>query len=150
MATPLKFKVGDKCRVIKGFEDKCGSFYQPDARYIIITEIVGNNPYYRYDVYNNDDKKITWCSFCFKDEHLELFTGVNKISFMTNLIEKIKMMTKGEPDKTFIKVGITDKEDNLTPDGQAAYLNWKFQQDKAAFNIEVAQPLLAEIEKETK
>ena len=67
---------------------------------------------------------------------------------MTNLTTRLKLLTKGEPAKTFIKTGITNEQDILTPEGTELFLNWLFKKNKADFNKEVATPLLEEEEKE--
>lgn len=76
------------------------------------------------------------------------YKPINK-SFMANLIDKVKMMMKGEPNKTFFKLGITDKEDDLTSEGKELFINFLFKRTSEEFNKEVAQPLLAEQEKES-
>lgn len=57
---------------------------------------------------------------------------------------------RGEPEKTFFKLGITDENDELTADGMALYQNWRFQQDKAQFKTDVADPIVEAQEEEKK
>lgn len=80
---------------------------------------------------------------------LTLIERENSMKNMS-LVQSFKLLLKTEPEKTLMKVGITDEQDNLTTDGKALYDAWKFQQDKAAFTAAVATPLLADQEAEKK
>lgn len=72
--------------------------------------------------------------------------GVTKI--MSSLLDKVKLLTLGEPEKTFRKLGIQDSNGDLTVEGKALYDAWKFKKDQDAFRLEVADPLLKEMEDE--
>lgn len=66
------------------------------------------------------------------------------------LLERIKLITKGEPQKTLQTVGLTDSKDQLTAEGKLAwddFLMGKFAQD---FADTVGKQLLAEMEKDKK
>lgn len=111
----MKFKVGDKLRVINGH---CGSFHDSEADWIIITT-VGNN-YYNYDIYK-DNQKINCCYGCLKDENLEL---INNFTNNMNIKEKFVLALTSEPKKSFRKAGITNGDDLLTEEGQGVFLTW--------------------------
>lgn len=61
-----------------------------------------------------------------------------------NLKEKMALVFKGEPEKSFIKAGIMNTDETLTPDGQAIFLAWLLKNNGAAFKTEVVDPILAE------
>lgn len=64
----------------------------------------------------------------------------SKKSKIMNLIEKAKMLVKGEPDKSLIEKGITDMDGNLTQDGQVLFNDYQWRTNKVAF---VADPAVA-------
>ena len=69
----MKYKVGDKVRVLKDKQVSCGSFSSKEnLEYLIITR---SDSSYSYDGYDKSDNKITSCSGCYKDEHLELLNN---------------------------------------------------------------------------
>lgn len=63
-----------------------------------------------------------------------------------NIKEKFALLRKGEPEKSFFKLGVTDKEDTLTTEGQAIFLGWLLKKHGAEFKTEVVDPLLADEE----
>lgn len=58
-----------------------------------------------------------------------------------------KLAFKKEPEKSFIKAGITDTSDALTQDGRILFLGWLLEQNKEAFKKEVVDPILEEMKK---
>lgn len=80
------------------------------------------------------------------ESDLKLLT--NKTKSMSKLNEIFKSLSRTEPEKSFVKVGITDKNDELTPEGTTLFLSYLLEKNKADFNATVVQPLLAEQEKE--
>lgn len=67
------YKIGDKLRVKKGYENMCATYRRLSyADYIVINGI--NGVYYNYSIYDTDGKWIDSCNICFKDEHLEPYT----------------------------------------------------------------------------
>lgn len=67
-----------------------------------------------------------------------------------SLVQRMKLIVKGEPEKTLQKTGITDEQDNLTADGREAFLGWMLEKNKVEFAAAVATPLLADQEVEKK
>ncbi len=65
-----------------------------------------------------------------------------------SLISKLMLQLKSEPEKSFIKAGVTNADGTLTCEGKELYENWRFQQDAAQFNTDVVQPLLAQMKEE--
>lgn len=132
----MKFKVGDKVRVIN--KDKGGSRpigYEGTITSMYCPAIYGGMPVCCLDGGNG-----SW------ESELEL---INKGKNM-NIKSVWNQIKRSEPEKTFNKLGITDENDELTAEGLSLYQNWRFQQDKAQFKTEVADPILAEQEKDSK
>lgn len=65
----------------------------------------------------------------------------NKIMTITN---KFALAFKKEPEKSFIKAGITDNEGFLTVDGGKIFLSWLLKKNGDAFKAEVVDDLLKE------
>ena len=127
------FKIGDAVRCINKDAN-------PNSRLIIgniyiVTKVDGNRLW--FDNYND-----SWSDYQFELVHLIVKEKNMNIKSVWNQIKR------SEPEKTFNKLGITDENDELTAEGLSLYQNWRFQQDKAQFKTEVADPILAEQEKE--
>lgn len=60
------------------------------------------------------------------------------------LTKKFALVFKAEPQKSFIKAGITDANDILTSDGQAVFLAYLLKQNGDAFKKDVVDPILAD------
>lgn len=58
---------------------------------------------------------------------------------MKNLIEKARLLAKGEPEKSLTEKGITDINDILTPEGKQLFEDYLYRANKAAF---VADPAI--------
>lgn len=83
----------------------------------------------------------------------ELFTTYfihSKQDKPMSLIKKFQGLFVKEPQKTFRKLEITTQEDQLTSEGRELFINWLFQKHQDEFKTEVADKLLAEMEKESK
>lgn len=68
-------------------------------------------------------------------------------SIMSSLKEKMALVFKGEPQKSFIKAGVMNVDETLTADGQQIFLAWLVKKNGDAFKTEVVDPILAEEEK---
>lgn len=60
------------------------------------------------------------------------------------IIEKIRLAAKTEPEKSFIKAGITNMDGSFTSEGKEAFLSYLLEKNKDDFNTTIVQPLLAE------
>lgn len=133
-----EFKVGDKVIVDKVYEVVCGTFANKLVDYFILTQV---EEYFRYEGYKNNIK-IDECSCCYKIQHFKLLeTNQNKIM---NIKELFALSFKKEPQKSFVKAGITDSNDMLTTDGQEIFLTYLLNKNGDAFKTEVVDALLAE------
>lgn len=138
-----KFKVGDKVKIVRsvscGIEDR-------HPEYLIITEVLedNNRAIYHYDGYNIDGKKIGNCSYCLKDENLELYKKINN-NLMENIKKIYKNLTRTEPEKSAVKAGIITDDGSLTSDGKELFLEYLYEGTKVDFDTKVVQPILKEI-----
>lgn len=59
------------------------------------------------------------------------FKRTNKINVMGTVKTLIKKITRVEPEKTFVKVGFLDENDEITTDGRSAleYILWNANKD---------------------
>jgi len=67
-----------------------------------------------------------------------------------SIIEKAKLIMKKEPNKTFIKAGIMDMNDNLTSEGKELFINYLLTKNQDDFKATVVDPIIAEQEAEKK
>ncbi len=67
-----------------------------------------------------------------------------------SLISKLMLSLKSEPEKSFIKAGITQASGEFTCEGKELFINWLFQDEatRTKFNTEVAQPILEQIKED--
>lgn len=82
----------------------------------------------------------------FVDKIIEIKTK----SFMSaskNIVDKFLLSLKPEPQKSFIKAGITNGDGVLTNEGAELFLAWLLQSNGDAFKTAVVDPILAEDEK---
>lgn len=128
----MQYKVGDRVQ----FTGRGWGAYSVNNKIGKIVEHCGGT------VYRINTEGVT-SQWDFYNEAFSVTLLTNN-NIMTNLTSKLKLLTKGEPAKTFIKTGITNNEDILTPEGTELFLNWLFEKNKADFNKEVATPLLEE------
>jgi hypothetical protein len=126
----MKFKKGDKVRRKVGTGD-CYSAIEGVA-YIID------------DDFSIGSKEGNKCS-CTGD--WELVT--NNITNMS-IIQKFALAFKKEPEKSFVKAGITNSDDFLTEDGLKIFLAWMLKKHGEEFKTDVVDGLLEEIAKEDK
>lgn len=94
--------------------------------------------------YGSDAWLVVETSNYYKDNDLELLTK-NK-TIMENIKDKFVLAFLGEPEKTFRKVGITNGDGFLTPDGQGVFLAWLLKANGDKFKTEVADDMLKSIE----
>lgn len=67
---------------------------------------------------------------------------------MTSLREKMALVFKGEPEKSFIKAGVMNTDETLTSDGQAVFMAWLLKENGTKFKSEVVDPILADMKKD--
>ena len=144
----MKYKVGDRVLIL----DVPDSEYREISASIpseerVKKEMIGK-VWEIKEVYDRCCKIFSQDGNYWSFPHCALKLINNNNNIMTNLTSKLKLLTKGEPAKTFIKTGITNEQDILTPEGTELFLNWLFEKNKADFAKEVATPLLEEEGKE--
>lgn len=62
-----------------------------------------------------------------------------------NLSEKMALVFKGEPEKSFIKAGIIDISEELTEEGWEIFGTWLLKKNGDAFKKEVVDPILEDM-----
>ncbi len=98
----------------------------------------------RIDTYSSTPVEVRYddgCRGLGKEWNYTLVKKNNKFS-MTNIIEKIKLLTKSEPDKSAIKAGLRNTSDEFTCDGKEAFIEYLYQKNKADFDTTIVQPIL--------
>lgn len=65
-----------------------------------------------------------------------------KTSIMTNLTKKFRLLTKSEPEKTFIEQGVMDDNENLTTEGRALFEAFLVNKFGTEFKTEVVDKLV--------
>ena len=108
-----------------------------------------NGDIYSYIILDSKKEKISQCYSCISLEGCSdnLIKVNNYSNSNMNIIEKFKLALKPEPEKSFLKKGITDTDGMLTSEGTSLYLSWKLSQDKKAFNDEVISKIELDEEK---
>ncbi len=126
-----KFKVGDTVEVVSnhgGFNMVIGTVFEVDS--ITYGKFGSKGNIY----FPNKGSGMYECD-------LVLFNS-NKSN--NNMLEKFKMLMKGEPGKSFCKAGITDVNYNLTTDGKEIFLQWLLKENGEKFKSDVVDGLLKE------
>ncbi len=78
-------------------------------------------------------------------EHVIHSRGLKiKSSNMKSLSEKMALVFKGEPQKSFIKAGIMNADESLTDEGQQVFLAFLIKENGEKFKKDVVDPILAE------
>ena len=73
----MKYKVGDKLKVLN--PEECGSYSSyKNTAYIIITNKAESIAEYYYDIYNSDNHVVYSCYGCFTDEDLAPYDELEK------------------------------------------------------------------------
>lgn len=63
---------------------------------------------------------------------------------MLNIKEKMALIFKGEPEKSFIKAGVMNVDETLTSDGEDIFMAWLLKKNGDDFKKEVVDPILAD------
>jgi hypothetical protein len=61
-----------------------------------------------------------------------------------SLVQKMALVFKGEPEKSFIKAGVMNPDETLTEEGEKVFLAYLLKQNGADFKTKVVDPILAE------
>lgn len=123
----MTFKAGDKIKIrIACSGTLVGEIYEVDGDQELVSTAPGQQ------------------GGCSCPQYWDLVTDIKIINM--NLIEKAKLAFKGEPEKTFIKAGVMDSNENLTADGQALFLTYLLKKNGDDFKTTVIDPILADEE----
>ncbi len=137
----MSFNVGDKVKRLHSSDPSrnihIGNTYT-------VTYIRWDGRYINVEESRDQDINGTW-----DVNRFELIKSTNKNNPMS--IKSIyKNLTRKEPEKSFVKAGIMDQNDELTPEGHDLFIGFLLEQNKEAFNTTVVQPILKEQEEECK
>lgn len=128
----MKFKVGDKVRIIQ--ENWSGPGGTRGMVGVISQRTHGQKEFKVGEaesylgLYNSDE--------------LELISSTNQTTM--DIKEKFQLAFKSEPEKSFRKAGVTNGDDYLTDDGQKIFLSWLLKKHGTEFKTEVVDELLKE------
>lgn len=132
MAKVCDLRVGDKVRRING--ENAG---MNDGDTGIIVSVADG----KYcDVKNDRTGKVA-------NHHQENFVLISTNYINMNLLEQAKLAFKGEPEKSFIKAGVLDSNENLTADGQQLFLTYLLKKHGEDFKTTVIDPIIKAGEK---
>lgn len=146
MKSKTMFKKGDRVRVIEPLNrDESPVFVSDMDKYIGKEFVVSSADRFVY---------LHGASYTWNKNWLVLVDDLTKevktTTYMATLIEKAKLAFKKEPEKSFIKVGVMDANENLTTEGKDLLFAFLLEKNKDAFKTEVVDPILKEIEAEKK
>lgn len=135
-----KWKVGDLFK----------SGYDPEKYGGTILEIVGIHggefPF-SCEIHKGNEKiKRGDSAGNWKDDGDMRFIRNVKNTNMNSLVQKFRLMSKTEPEKSFIKKGVMDIDGNLTEEGTALFLAFLVEKNKVEFNKDVVSQI--EVEEE--
>lgn len=125
-----KFKIGDKVLRFQGGTN--GGFNEGDTGVVVKGDYINVLMDKNGKTEDGND-----------EDNLKL---ISSKAVNMNLIEKAKLAFKGEPEKSFIKAGVMDSNENLTPEGQQLFLTYLLKTNGADFKKTVIDPILAEEE----
>lgn len=144
----MKFKAGDKVQLVSG-HGECGNIAKQgiDIEFIII-DVASENSYH-YTAYDRAGNKIVSCYTCLGDSDFEPYEQKTNLikTFMSNIIEKFKILKMVEPQRSFLNAGIADINGNLTEDGKRLFNEFLISKFQSEFKTEVVDPILAVDEK---
>lgn len=70
----------------------------------------------------------------------------NKDTIMSTLKQKVALVFKNEPERSFIKAGVLNIDETFTEEGRDTFLAFLLKKNGDAFKTEVIDPILAEEE----
>lgn len=150
MKKGLNYNVGDIVKITN--VNSCTNARKYNGVYVRITNFgcTSESPFYYYDILDAGMTKLESCYSCIGDASLGGIVYSNNKNNTTNMsiISKFKMLTKGEPEKSYIKSGIMDQDEVPTDDGMKiamAYL-LKDKEFSAKFKADVVDPLIKDID----
>lgn len=144
----MTFKVGDKVRVAANTNGGHNEFegeimeISNGYHYVHNNDVCGSNG----DIYPSKYKY----SWAVRDSQIGGFTLLETKTNKMDILKKLALTLKGEPEKSFIKAEITSSDDLLTDEGQKIFLSWLLKKQGTDFKKEGVDVLLADKEEEAK
>ena len=143
----MKFKPGDRVKIVDGSGANCGNVLDQgeNVEFLRIEKASGGS--YHYTAFTKDGVMINSCNGCLGDSNFEPYISENKKTFMSNIIEKFKILKMVEPQRSFLKAGIADSNGNFTEDGHKLFNEFLISKFQSEFKTEVVDQILAADEK---
>lgn len=146
-----EFRVGDRVRFKPGHLPSSSQGFHSESEEFTVKCVNndGNNAY--LFTQNEASSRGAYGDICSCGKHrwVEQSDDIEiigtKLTNM-NLKEKMALVFKGEPQKSFIKAGIMNSDETLTSDGKDVFMAWLLKQNGDAFKTEVVDPILADEE----
>lgn len=142
----MSFKVGDEVKYL--YSSNSPDIGLPETTYTIKCAPKPNE-YYILDGTDRGNKcpcgKHSWIT---NDSEIKL-TKSSKPN-MEKLTDKMALVFKKEPEKSFIKAGVMNMDETLTTEGRQVFEAFLLRKHSDDFKKEVVDVILAEDEKESK
>lgn len=87
---------------------------------------------------------VAWDSGTKSNHPENELTPVSNKKTNMGLIDKMALVFKGEPEKSFIKAGVMNTDETLTKEGEAVFLAYLLKANGADFKTKVVDPILAD------
>lgn len=128
-----KFKIGDRVRIKHNARREYGGWDEGDEGVI-----VGSG--WKPNSYNIEEGGREFYNHV---DDLELLS--NK-TIMSPIKQWVREARRGGPEKSFVKAGIMDENEQLTETGRDLVLEFFLMENKERFNTEIVQPYLKALE----
>lgn len=152
------FKIGSKVvltgvNIYRPFQGKHGVIqnYNGLQLHRHIWSVVLEGDRYPYNIYQDDMELVAESEYVVYRPNANTSSSVStKPNFMSTLIQKIKLARIDEPNKTLVKAGILDSDQNLTGDGREAFGEFLFRKFGSDFAADVAPILKEQLDEDSK
>lgn len=140
----MRFKPGDKVKVI--YNKNCGTVkgLGEEVEYIVIDRVFESSNSYGYNILDKNGKILSTCSHCLNDDDLAPYTSITNTikTSMSNIIEKFKLLKIGEPQRSFVKAGIVTSDGKFTAEGKQLFDEFLMDKFAGEFKTEVVDKII--------
>jgi hypothetical protein len=151
----MEFKIGDRVKLVSSsyvvsHGNPIYGKYMVNGKVEYVTGMVVDILRYRslpvkvswendsLNYYNHSDLEIV------KEQEVIKVNEVDCKNIMSTLIQKFKVMTAKEPEKTFIKAGVMNEQFQMTQSGVELFNEFLVQKFKEEFKTEVVDKIVEE------
>lgn len=128
-----EFEVGQRVKRVRG--GKCGI---TDVGDVGIVKYKAPYGHAHIELENGDITEEVFIG------NYELLEECNRKNIMSTLVEKFRLLTASEPEKTFVEKGVMDSKFVLTKDGEELFKTFLFEKLKNEFKTEVVDKIVIE------